>query len=268
MFKQIAWTALAAIAFLCMAGACTYGQATTAPSAAPTTRRAPKPRTPQDAITPQIKGESEQQQRGFVRRHEQFMQRKAQGPIDLLFIGDSITDFWPRRGQPSWKKFEEKYHPADFGISGDRTEHVLWRLDNGEIDGITPNPKVVVIMIGTNNIGHFPDEKAEWAAAGVTKIVQTVREKLPDSKILLLGVFPRDTKDSPRREKVTQINEIISKLDDGGQHIRYLDIGDKFLDSNGEIPKDIMPDKLHPTTQGYDIWYGAMEPTLEEMMKS
>ena len=230
---------------------------------APSSRPAPKPRTPQDAVTPQVKTPNTP---GFIRRHEEFLKRKAQGPIDLLFIGDSITDFWPKRGADSWKKFEEQYHPADFGISGDRTEHVLWRLENGEIDNITPNPKVVVIMIGTNNIGHFKDETPEWAAAGVTKIVQTVRGKLPDSKILLLGVFPRDTKDSDNRKKVQQINAIISKLDDGKQ-IRYLDIGDKFLDQNGEIPKAIMPDKLHPTTQGYDIWYGAMQPMLDEMMK-
>jgi lysophospholipase L1-like esterase len=234
------------------------------PASSPSTRPAPKPRTPDDAVTPQVKSPGTE---GFLRRHEQFLKRKAEGPIDLLFIGDSITDFWPRRGKDSWQKFEEKYHPADFGISGDRTEHVLWRLDNGEIDGITPNPKVVVIMIGTNNIGHFPDEKPAWAAAGIIKIVQTVRTKLPDSKILLLGVFPRDTKDSPRREKVKQINDIISKLDDGGRHVKYLDIGDKFLDSNGEIPQDVMRDKLHPTTQGYDIWYGAIEPTLDELMK-
>lgn len=224
------------------------------PATAPSTRPARPPRTPDDAITPAIKNRE---------RHEQFLQRIAQGRIDLLFLGDSITDAWPKRAKDVWQRFDP-YNPADFGISGDRTEHVLWRIANGELDGISP--KVVVIMIGTNNIGHFSDEKPEWAAAGVRKIVDTVRQKLPQSKILLLGVFPRGTRDSDQRRKVNQINQIISKLDDG-QWVHYLDIGDKFLDADGELPREIMPDKLHPTTQGYEIWYDAMREKLDALMK-
>jgi beta-glucosidase len=127
-------------------------------------------------------------------------------------------------------------------------------------------PKVVVIMIGTNNIGHYADEKPEWVAEGVKKIVETVHQKLPEAKVLLLGVFPRDGKDSSSRKKVEEINAIISKLDDG-KTTRYLDIGSKFLDEKGELPKDIMPDKLHPTEKGYKIWAEAMQPLLDEMMK-
>jgi lysophospholipase L1-like esterase len=222
-------------------------------AAGPTTQEV-KPRTPEDAVTPAVKDEP---------RHEQFLKRAAEGNIDLLMLGDSITDVWPSRGADSWAKLQP-YHPADFGISGDRTEHLLWRITHGELDGI--HPKVVMILIGTNNVGHFADEKPEWAAAGVAKIVQTVRDKLPDSKILLLAVFPRDVKDSPLRQKVGQINEIISKLDDG-KMINYLDIGDKFLDANGELPADIMPDKLHPTAKGYDIWFDAIHDKLDELMK-
>ena len=263
-FMKIGLLPAAILALVCLRLATAPAQ-TAAPATAPAaTKPAPKPRTPEDAVTPQMK---QQGTKYFMDHHAEFLKRKAEGSIDLLFIGDSITDFWPKRGADSWQKLQAKYHPADFGISADRTEHVLWRLANGEIDDIKPNPKVVVIMIGTNNIGHFADERPEWAAAGVTRIVQVVREKLPGSKILLLGVFPRDKKDSDHRQKVQQINQIISKLDDGGQHVRYLDIGDKFLDASGEIPVEIMKDKLHPTTQGYDIWYGAMQPTLEEMMR-
>src|SRR5262249_15627588 len=150
----------------------------------------------------------------------------------LLFIGDSITDFWRNRGAEVWKKYEP-YKPLNFGISGDQTQWVLWRLMNGELEGI--HPQVVVIMIRTNQVGNTPDEKPEWAAAGVTKIVELVRQKLPESKILLLAVFPRDTKDSAKRGLVNDVNKIISKLDDN-QHVFYLDIGDKFLDATGELP--------------------------------
>ena len=213
-----------------------------------------KPRTANDAVTPALKNRE---------RHEKFLEQAKQGNIDLLFLGDSITDYWPKRGSDSWNKFAA-YHPADFGISGDRTEHVLWRITNGELEGI--NPKVTVIMIGTNNIGKFPDEKPEWTAAGVKKIVDTVHQRLPNTKVLLLAVFPRGKRSSPYREKIAQINQILATLDDG-KRTRFLDIGKSFLDPNGEIPIDIMPDKLHPTAKGYDVWYDAMHPLLEEMMR-
>ena len=247
----------AAFAVVALAS-CAFAQAPTAAPAAtpaPTVKPTPVPRTPADAVTIPAKGNEG--------RHADFMYRITQGEVGLLFLGDSITDFWPSRGQGSWLKFAP-YHPADFGISGERTEQVLWRITNGELDGI--NPKVTVIMIGTNNIGHFPNEEPEWAAAGVQKIVETVHQKLPNTKVLLLGVFPRATKESIARKKVEAINAIISKLDDG-KKTRYLDISKVFLDDQGEIPKEIMPDSLHPSPKGYDLWYDAMNPLLTEMMK-
>ncbi len=225
-----------------------------APPAATPAKPKPAPRTPESAVTPAIKDPN---------RHLDFLYRITQGEIGLLFLGDSITDAWPRRGEWTWLKFAP-YNPADFGISGDRTEHLLWRITNGELDGI--NPKVTVVMIGTNNIGQNADEKPEWAAAGIKKIVGTIHEKLPNTQVLLLGVFPRATKDSPLRLKVDEINKIISKMDDGKQ-TRYLDIGSKFLDENGEIPNDVMPDKLHPSPKGYAIWYELMHPLLGELLK-
>ncbi len=215
---------------------------------------AKKPRTAEDALTPAVKNPE---------RHEGFLARIKEGPVGLLFLGDSITDAWPRRGKESWAKFAP-YNPADFGISGDRTEHVLWRITNGELEGI--DPKVTVIMIGTNNIGHFADEKPAWAAAGVKKIVDTVHAKLPNTRVLLLAVFPRGTKDSTPRKRVDAINALICKLGDGKKTV-YLDIGDEFLDDEGNLPKEIMPDLLHPNAKGYDIWYEAMWPTLEKMLK-
>lgn len=244
--------------FSCLATVSVLAIAATA-WAAPEAPAKPKPkkpaaRTAESALTPDIKDRN---------RHEQFLKRIQEGPVDLLFLGDSITDAFPRGGKETWEKFAA-YKPADFGISGDRTEHVLWRITNGELEGI--KPKVVVIMIGTNNVGHFADEQPEWAAAGVEKIVATVHEKLPEAKVLLLGVFPRDKKDSPLRKKVEAINAIIAKLGDGKQTV-YLDISKSFLDDEGNLPKDIMPDALHPNAKGYQIWYDAMWPTLEKMLK-
>lgn len=227
---------------------------TSAPAPAVPSKPATKPRTPEDAVTPILKN---------APRHAEFMYRKTQGEIGLLFIGDSITDYFSRKGEWSWLKFAP-YKPANFGVGGERTEHVLGRLTNGELDGI--NPKVVVLMVGTNNVGQCPDEDPNWAAAGVTKIVQTIHAKLPNTKLLLLGVFPRSKKDSEVREKTKAINAIICKLDDG-KMTRYLDIGKVFLDESGEIPGDIMPDMLHPNAKGYDLWYDAMKPLLTEMMK-
>lgn len=221
------------------------------PSATP--KPTPKPRTPEDAVTPANRNAG---------RHNEFLYRIKQGEVGLLFLGDSITDFWPRRGEWSWLKFAP-YHPADFGISGERTEDLLWRITNGELDGI--NPKVTVIMIGTNNIGHFPNEEPAWVAAGIRKVVETVHEKLPNTKVLLLGVFPRDKKESEARKKVEAINEMIAKLDDG-KKTRYLDIGKAFLDDQGAIPKEVMPDALHPNAKGYDLWYEAMYPLLSELL--
>lgn len=209
------------------------------------------------SITPQVKNPE---------RHEQFLKRIKEGPVGLLFLGDSITDAWRSDQQKEiWEKYYGPYQPANFGIGGDQTQHVLWRLEHGELDGISP--RVVVMMIGTNNLGNNkPKHTPEQVAEGVEKLVETVRQKLPDSKILLLGIFPRGQKaDDPYRAMIKQTNERIAKLDDG-KMIRYLDIGDKFLTSDGTLTKEIMPDALHPNTKGYQIWAEAMQPLLKELL--
>jgi beta-glucosidase len=224
-------------------------------SVAQTPAPTPKPpRTPESAVTPG---------RENLKRHAVFMDRIKSGPVGLLFLGDSITDGWPKTGEYTWLKFTP-YNPANFGISGETTEQVLWRITNGELEGI--DPKAVVIMIGTNNLGHFADEKPEWVAAGIKKIIDTVKAKLPNTKILLLAVFPRADKSSELRARVDAINKIISGYADG-KTVTFLDISSKFLDANGEIPADVMPDKLHPNAKGYQIWYDAMMPTLEPLLK-
>jgi lysophospholipase L1-like esterase len=187
----------------------------------------------------------------WLKRHEGFVKIAQAGGVDLLFLGDSITDYWRNRGSNVWLDSYGARHAANFGISADRTQHVLWRIDHGELDGI--KPKVVVLMIGTNNTGK---EKA---------VVADIRAKLPDTKILLLAIFPRSTLDDPQRAQVALINTVIAKLDDG-KMVRFLDIGSKFLTTDGTLPKTIMPDLLHPNARGYQIWADAIEPTLADML--
>jgi lysophospholipase L1-like esterase len=182
-------------------------------------------------------------------------------------MGDSITDFWRNRGGNVWNQIYAPRHAANFGISGDRTQHVLWRIDHGELDGV--HPKVVVLMIGTNNTGSDRSTRRNTVpevAEGVRAVVNEVRTRLPDSKILLLGIFPRATLNNPLRAQVALINTLMAQLDDG-KMVRYLDIGPKFLEFDGTLPRSIMPDGLHPNAKGYQIWADAMEPTLDEMLK-
>jgi lysophospholipase L1-like esterase len=194
----------------------------------------------------------------WTNMHEGFLKRAKQGNVDLLFLGDSITQGWANN--EVWKRFYEPRKPANFGIGGDQTQHVLWRIQNGELDGI--DPKVVVLMIGTNNASSAT---ADDIAQGVTAIVKELRERLPKAKILLLGVFPRGEKPNSTREKLQAVNATIAKLDDGS-HVKFLDIGRSFLNEDGTISKEIMPDYLHLSSKGYRIWGDAMEPTLWSML--
>jgi lysophospholipase L1-like esterase len=204
----------------------------------------------------------------WVRRHEAFVTQAKQGGVDILFVGDSITDFWRNRGSNVWNRFYAPRRAANFGISADRTQHVLWRIDHGELDGL--HPKVVVLMIGTNNTGKekngSPRNSVPETIQGVVAVVNEIRVKLPDSKILLLAIFPRGNLDDPQRAQVALVNTVIAKLDDG-KRVRFLDIGSNFLEADGTLPRSLMPDLLHPNEQGYQIWAEAMEPTLAEMLK-
>ena len=206
----------------------------------------------------------------FRKRHESFLERGKSGPIGLLFLGDSITAGWAK-APDVWKEHYEKYQPANFGIGGDQTQHVIWRIENGELNGI--HPKVVVLMLGTNNTGA---NTADEIAAADRKIVQLIGAKIPETKVLLLAIFPRGPRKnaegkivddgSSRMNIIRAANAQLAKLDDG-KNVRYLDIGAKFFDASGKIPDSIMPDQLHPTAAGYKIWADAMQPLLDEMMR-
>ena len=197
-----------------------------------------------------------------VPRHKEFLAIAKKGGVEVVFVGDSITQGW--NNNATWKKYFEPLKAANFGIGGDQTGHVLWRLTEGkELEGITP--KVAVLMIGTNNSGR---DSSEQIAEGITLIVKTIHDKSPKTKVLLLAVFPRGVKGGTAiREKLANINKIVAKLDDGGKTVKYLDIGEKFLDKDGNLPKEIMPDALHLSPRGYEIWAEAITPTLKNMLE-
>ena len=225
-----------------------------APAAKPQDPTIPAIKYDKDGVTPHV---------GFMKNHKKFVEQAKQGGIDLLFLGDSITAGWGGNGKEVWAKQYAKCNPANFGIGGDRTQHVLWRIENGELDGI--KPKVIVLMIGTNNIGGRRRREDRRRAS---RRSWRRRSAKTGAKVLLLGVFPRGEspeKGAKQRAKITQINEIVSKLDDG-KNVRYLDMKDKFLQPDGTIAKEIMPDYLHLAAAGYAIWADAMEPLLTEMM--
>jgi lysophospholipase L1-like esterase len=198
----------------------------------------------------------------WMQRHESFNDRVKKGNVDLLLIGDSITQGWEGAGKEAWEKYYGKRNAVNLGIGGDRTQHVLWRLDHGNIEGIAP--KLAVLMIGTNNSNGM-DNTAEEIGEGIQAIVKKLRAKLPQTKVLILAVFPRGEKPNPQREKNAKASEIASKLADN-QMVFFQDIGDKFLAADGVLTKEIMPDYLHLSPQGYEIWAAAIEPNVAKLM--
>jgi len=199
----------------------------------------------------------------WLTRHEDHLKRKTEGRIDLLFLGDSITEGWRDTGVATWEKYYAPRNAANFGIGGDETQHVLWRIENGEVEGL--NPKVVVLLIGTNNLGNS-GFGGDDTAKGIVCIVRLLRKKLPATRILLLGVFPRDFQPGTHfRKEIDKINQTIAKLDDG-DHVRFLDIALSFLQRDGSISPEIMPDALHISSAAYGKWAEAMEPLLKEML--
>ena len=213
---------------------------------------------------------------GTEKRHESFNVISKKGEAELVFLGDSITHSWEGRGKAVWEKTWAPLKAANFGISGDRTEHVLWRLDHGNFDGL--KPKAIVLMIGTNNTGHQgrPQKEidnavykctAEQTAVGIKAILASLQKKCPDAKILVLGIFPRG---ADKNDKFRQQNEATNAIIKGyadDKKIFFLDVSDKFLEADGTLPKSIMPDLLHPNEKGYQIWSDAMEAKVKELLK-
>jgi lysophospholipase L1-like esterase len=197
-------------------------------------------------------------------RHEAFVERAKQGDIDLLLDGDSITDWWVQGAAKKaiFEKYFGNIKTANFAVAGDTTQGVLWGLKNGEGQGF--QPKAIMLMIGTNNMAA---NTAPEIAEGIGAITLEMRKDFPNAKILLLAIFPRGNPGDPIREKITECNNIIKRLDDG-KNVFYMDIGPKFLDEGGKfLPDSFQNDLLHPAPKGYDIWGEAVKDKLAELMK-
>ncbi len=205
----------------------------------------------------------------WMARHVENVAVTARGGVDILFLGDSITDgrHWDTGGRRIWEKTFAPRHAANFGIGYDRIQNVLWRVENGELDGI--DPKVVVLLIGTNNGGNEDDGKPRNTTpeiiAGISNLVRRIEFRLPHAKIILFGIFPRGEKNDPIREQVKAVNAGVSKLADG--KIKFMDIGGKFLTADGTLPRELFPDLLHPNEKGYQIWADALVPAIDEIVK-
>ena len=197
-------------------------------------------------------------------RHDLLNKRAAEGGknAQVIFIGDSITQGWEGAGKEVWEENYTKYNAINLGIGGDRTQHILWRLDNGNIDGLSP--KAAVLMIGTNN-SNGEDNTAEQIAEGIRMIVQKLRTKLPETKILLCAIFPRGENVNNQRGKILQTNQIVRKLADG-QNVLWVDFGHKYVDDSGHIPRAIMPDYLHLSKEGYQIWADSIRNPLRRAL--
>jgi lysophospholipase L1-like esterase len=205
--------------------------------------------------------------------HEQLLAKARQGRIDVYFEGDSITRRWGATDYPelleNWKKNFFGWNAADFGWGADRVENILWRLENGELDDV--NPKAIILLAGTNNVGNrIPPEGIEAAAANVTKgleaVVRVMRSKAPNAVIVLMGIFPRNDNLAVMPE-IERINSNLSAMADG-RKIRYLNINDQLADHNGKLHDGMMNDrdKLHPLLNGYQVWADALKPLFTELL--
>jgi lysophospholipase L1-like esterase len=220
--------------------------------------RPPAPQSANTAIMPSLAA-------GFVQKHQANLEVAKAGEANLLFMGDSITDFWRNpegayAGKPVLDKYFGQWKVANYGIAGDTTQGVLYRLNDGEGAGI--KPKAIMLMIGTNNTGR---NSAGEIAEGVGAVVLSLQKSFPDARILLLAIFPRGNPGDPVRATIADINNTIRKLDDG-KKVFYLDIGAGFLDASGAIPRDVMSDGLHPSGKGYEIWAQAVIGPIAALM--
>jgi lysophospholipase L1-like esterase len=196
----------------------------------------------------------------YISVQQKFDRYRGKSP-EIIFDGDSITNRWETTGKDTWVRFAGQ--AADFGIEGDRTENLLWRLSKGQVDGM--DPKLVVLMIGTNNVGR---DSAENIAEGIRSIVAEYEKRCPHAHIALMAIFPRGRMPSEAsRIKVEAVNRLIASLDDG-RRVSFVDIGPSLIEADGSISADSMPDYLHPTAKGYVIWAEALKSLLDKYVST
>jgi lysophospholipase L1-like esterase len=203
--------------------------------------------------------------------HEQLLEKARQGRIDLYFAGDSITRRWGATDYPQflehWRQTFHGWNAANFAWGGDTTNNILWRIENGELDGL--QPKVIVLLAGTNNVGTTmppggDDEKAADIARGVTAIVRAIQARVPNATIVLMAVFPRND-NLAVMSTIGKINRVLAGVADG-KRVRFLDINDRLADPSGRLRDGVSGDGLHLTLQGYQIWGDALRPVLTELL--
>jgi lysophospholipase L1-like esterase len=202
--------------------------------------------------------------------HEQLVAKARSGRIDVYFSGDSITRRWGATDYPEflahWTKTFSGWNAANFGWGADRTENILWRLQNGELDGV--NPRIIVLLAGTNNIGNAApaneDALVASVVAGLTAIVRTMREKAPAAVILLTAIFPRND-NMAVLPSIERINRQLAALADGST-IRFINVNGRLADANGRLHEGMMRDGLHPALPGYQVWADALTPILTELL--
>jgi lysophospholipase L1-like esterase len=206
----------------------------------------------------------------WLARHAENVAIAKRSGADILFLGDSITDGWrwDNGGKNLWTKYFAPRRAVNFGIGYDRIQNVLWRIENGELDGV--RPRVVVLLIGTNNTGNEdngqPRNTTPEIIAGISNLVRRIQFHLPETKIILFGIFPRGEKNDPVREQVEAINAAISQLG-SGDAVKFLDLEMKFLSPDGSLSREMFPDLLHPNAKGYQIWLDALLPMLDGILK-
>ncbi len=199
----------------------------------------------------------------WMERHERTVARIHQGQVDLLFIGDSITQGWEEDGRPVWDQYYASRRAVNLGYNSDQTENVLWRLEHGELDGLAP--KLAIVMIGTNN-ATMREDPPEYTAAGIQAILTTLRTRLPGTKILLLAIFPRGlTNDDPFRRVNEAVNDRLPAFADQ-RRVFFLNLNRRFLDGDGRLSAEIMSDALHPSALGYRLWAEGMEETIRKLL--
>jgi lysophospholipase L1-like esterase len=196
----------------------------------------------------------------YFRNLQDQIDKARSGPVDLIFDGDSVSTYWHQYAENTWQKYYGALNAAAFGAENDQIKNVLWRLNHGELDGL--HPKLIVLAVGSTNVGQTPSD----IATGIKALVDTCRQRCPNSHILLMGIFPLGTAATdPARAAVKQINQLISKLDDG-KNVTYLDIGGKFLQPDGTLNADLAPTPNFKvlSEKGYQAWADAIQPIVDQ----
>ena len=210
------------------------------------------------AIVPAPRSEA-----GIQSRQDECVRRaKETKSAPVVFVGDSITQAWEGGGKESWQKEFAPMGALNLGVSGDRTEHVLWRLQQAPITHL--EPKAIVLLIGTNNLGHGTSN-AEQTLAGVQKVIATLREQAPKATLIVCEIFPRGERINAMRGDIAQVNQVLRGMAD--ERTKVLGFSDQWVRTDGTISRDIMPDFLHLSKTGYGQWAAALKPALEAALK-